>query len=237
MGIEGTVSEIPNHYFSEMCSVCVHVHRTATIVLVAVVLLAGCSGLDSTDTAGPETSPETDIDTVSDTPQPTTTTESTTTTEPTATKPTTAKSKTMEPATTARSNTGFTPPKPPTSPEEKFEDRIASVEFIHKEAAASGNGHTNFDVLVRANTTMGDVDPKPDVDGEPYFYVTINGKGVSRDSVTYENNGTFGLEIPPNALEQFDSGTLTVKVLLLDVDHKHDDMYDEWSGTIRYSPS
>jgi hypothetical protein len=90
---------------------------------------------------------------------------------------------------------------------------------------------------VNANTLFQNVDPTPSEDGEPYFYVEINGESVARDEVNLRQDGSFTIEIHPGALEQFDSGTLDVRVSLLDVDHKHDDRYDTWTGTIEYVAS
>ncbi len=131
----------------------------------------------------------------------------------------------------------FERPTPPNSPESKPQSRIHSVRFSNQEQSPNGSGYADFDLFVRANTTMRNVDPEPDVDGEPYFYVTVEGAGVSRASVPYRDNGTFGLEVPASALSQYSAGPLSVSVGLYDVDHAHDDRYDSWNGTIEYTPA
>jgi hypothetical protein len=126
----------------------------------------------------------------------------------------------------------------PTSPRTPFQNkishRISSVRFVDKEKAAGG-GYTDFDIEVTADTQMTNVDPESD--GEPYFMVKINGKWITRKDVRWnqKRNGTYTLEVLPDALDQFDSGTLKVQVMLLEEDKAYDDKYDIWSGTIRYS--
>ncbi|WP_330630139.1 hypothetical protein [Halocatena halophila] len=141
------------------------------------------------------------------------------------------------PLTPATNTSEFERPTPPKSPESKPQSRIHSVRFSHREPSPNGSGYADFDLFVRANTTMRNVDPEPDVDGEPYFYVTVEGNGVSRASVPYRDNGTFGLEVPVRALTPHSAGTLSVSVGLYDVDHAHDDHYDSWNGTIEYTPA
>lgn len=131
----------------------------------------------------------------------------------------------------------WTKPETPRDPENKPEDRISGAEFTNQEEASDGNGYTDFDIQVNANTSMEGVDPTPDVDGEPYFTVEVNDKLVTREDAYFRQDGTFTLNVHPDALEQFDSGTLSVRVRLYDVDHDFDDRYDEWTGTIEYSSS
>lgn len=129
------------------------------------------------------------------------------------------------------------PPRPNKPTEQKHEDRITTVQFINKVQAENGTGHTNFDVLVIADTRFKNVDPSGDVSGEPYFFVEIEDKPVARASVTFEKNGSFAIKIPSAALEQFDSQTLDVRVSLLDEDSHSDDLYDTTVVTIEYSVS
>ncbi|KZN23833.1 hypothetical protein A4G99_13380 [Haladaptatus sp. R4] len=113
---------------------------------------------------------------------------------------------------------------------------MKSVKLVDKVKAKSGNGYSNFNVEVVANTSMKNVDPEPLVDGDPYFLVQINGKNVGRTGVRFQHDeGTYPVEIDEGAFEQFDDGTLHVTVYLLDKDHEHDDVYAKWTGTIQYS--
>jgi hypothetical protein len=131
----------------------------------------------------------------------------------------------------------WTKPATPKNPEDKLEDRISNVKFVNKEKASNGNGYTDFDIQVSANTMFSNVDPTPSEDGEPYIVVYLNNQIVARDEVRLRKEGTFTITIKPGALEQFDSGTLNVRVSLYDDDHKHDDRYDTWTGTIEYTAS
>lgn len=131
----------------------------------------------------------------------------------------------------------WTKPATPRDPEDKPEDRISGGEFTNKEKASNGNGYSDFDVRVNANTSMEGVDPTPDVAGDPYFIVEINDKLVTRQDAYFRVDGTFILNVHPDALDQFDAGTLSVRVTLYDEDHDFDDRYDEWTGTIEYSGS
>ncbi len=170
----------------------------------------------------------------SETPSPTPTTTEATTTATTSPEPTQVV-KTAPGASTPGQPETWTKPETPRDPENKHEDRISGAEFINKENASDGSGYTDFDVRVNANTSMENVDPTPDVDGEPYFTVEINDKLVTRQDAYFREDGTFTLNVHPDALDQFDAGTLSVRVTLYDVDHEFDDRYDEWTGTIEYS--
>lgn len=216
-----------------------NINRLTAVALIAAVALAGCSGM------GPMGG--------SSTPSPTEATQTTTSQATTTTNTTTTQSTPEQTATATPTSTPYvaTPPteptpvptetwtKPPTpkSPEDKGEDRISSVKFINKKEAPSGSGYTDFDVQVSANTMMQDIDPTPSKDGEPYFYVEINGEPIAREEVSFRTSGVFTIKIHPGALKQFDSGTLEVSVTLYDDDHKYHDEYGTWTGTIEYSAS
>lgn len=188
---------------------------------------------DTTPTSTPTPTATTTSDSTPTSESPTTTSDSI----PTSESPTTTSDSTPDSTETTTAAT-WSKPSPPTRPtEEKLEDRITSVKFINKATAESGAGYSNFDVQVNADTVMKNVDPEGDVQGEPYFIVEVNDKLVARASVTFEKNGSFAIEIPSAALQQFDSGTLDVRVSLLDEDSHSDDLYDTWSGTIEYSSS
>lgn len=114
--------------------------------------------------------------------------------------------------------------------------RLKKVTLVDKVKAKNGNGYSNFNVEVVANTSLPNVDPEPLVDGDPYFLVQINGKNVGRTGVRFQHDeGTYSVEIEEGAFEQFNDGTLTVTVYMLDEDHQHDDIYGKWTGTVKYS--
>lgn len=163
---------------------------------------------------------------------------------PTATPESTATSET----TTDSDSTGdsdsspaesWTQPEPPHQPtEDKLDGRIDGVDIINKQQASSGSGYTDFDLRVGANTWLEDVDPDPEPDGNPYFAVEINGTLVARtDVVPFREQGSFEIPVEQGALEQFDPGTLEIRILLLDIDKQTDDLYGEWTGTIEYQPA
>ena len=113
---------------------------------------------------------------------------------------------------------------------------MKSVTLVDKVKAKSGNGYSNFNVEVTANTSLPNVDPEPLVDGDPYFLVQINGKNVGRTNVRFQHDpGTYTVEIEKGAFDQFDDGTLDITVYLLDTDKQSDDIYGKWTGTIQYS--
>ncbi|MBZ6495577.1 hypothetical protein [Natrinema longum] len=137
----------------------------------------------------------------------------------------------------------WSPPEEPNRPiEDEREDRIESVEFVDKEPAASGDGYSNFNLEVVANTSMEDVDPPEhgDVEGEPYFFVKINEdeqKLIERtDEVRMEENGTFHIDVRPAGIEEFGAGSLAVEVFLMDEDKDWDDIYDSVGRDIQYNP-
>lgn len=208
-------------------------NRVLALVLVIAVLLAGCSSIDtltgsSTPTdAGPSTSASPGTDTA------TKTKTQTQTQTPTATS--TPVVKTPPPTATARPTGTWTEPATPKNPEKKGKNLLKKVKLVDKEKVSNGNGYTDFDVQVNANTLMEDIDPTPSEDGEPYIVVEINDKIVARDDVRLRKDGSFTIDVRPGALEQFDSGTLDVTVTLYDEDHKHHDIYGTWTGTIKYT--
>ncbi|WP_247002656.1 hypothetical protein [Halosolutus gelatinilyticus] len=137
------------------------------------------------------------------------------------------------------------PPEEPNRPlEDKREDRIESVEFVDKEPAADGEGYSNFNLEVVANTSMKNVDPPEhgNVIGEPYFFVKINeGPGnrkiIERTGhVRMAENGTFHIDVRPAGIEEFGDGPLTVEVFLMDEDKDWDDIYDSVGTKIHFNP-
>ena len=135
------------------------------------------------------------------------------------------------------------PPEEPNRPlEDEREDRIESVEFVDTEPAADGEGYSNFNLEVVANTSMERVDPPEhgDVVGEPYFFVKINEdeqKIVERTGhVRMEENGTFHIDVRPAGIEEFGEGPLTVEVFLMDEDKDWDDIYDAVGTEIYFNP-
>jgi hypothetical protein len=199
-------------------------YRSTVLVLALAIMLAGCNGIGGSDAT---TTMET---TTSASPS----TSSTSTTATTTSATTTTTATTTAGTTTAQS---WSPPKAPNAPIDNKREpgRIKKVTFTNKVEVKSGNGYSDFDVEVVANTSMPGVDPEPLVDGDPYFLVRINGERVARAGVRFQHDeGTHGIEMEKAALRQFNSGTLNVEVLLLDRDKQTDDMYGKWTGTIQY---
>lgn len=195
-------------------------HHTALVLALGILLLiSGCSSIDSLTGGGSGDA------TPTETPATTTHSPSPTYTQIVKTAP--------GPETEAPPET-WTKPVTPRDPEDKRQNRITNAKFINKKSASNG-GYTDFDIEVRANTSLEDVDPTPDIDGEPYFVVEINGKLIAREDAYMRQDDTFTLNIHPDGLKQFDPGTLSVRVTLYDEDHKHDDRYDVWTGTIEYA--
>jgi hypothetical protein len=214
----------------------VNVNRVTALALVVAIALAGCSSL------GPMAGNPSPTETTQTTTEPAATTSETTTTQtstatPTATPTSTPFVATPRPEATPVPTETWTKPKTPKSPEDKGQDRINNVEFVNKEESSSGSGYTDFDIQVSADTYFSNIDPTPSVDGEPYFYVEINGEPIAREEVNLRRDGSFTINIHPGALKQFDSGTLEVSVILYDDDHKYDDNYGSWTGTIQYTAS
>ncbi|QRV13633.1 hypothetical protein JMJ58_11760 [Haloterrigena salifodinae] len=137
------------------------------------------------------------------------------------------------------------PPEEPNRPlENKREDRIEDVSVVDTESAEDGDGYSNFNLEVVANTTMENVDPPEhgDVIGEPYFFVKINEgpdnqKIVERTGeVRMEEDGTFHIDVRPAGIEEFGEGSLTVEVFLMDEDKDWDDIYDAVSTEVEFDP-
>ena len=215
--------------------------RNAAVIAVALlVALSGCSALGGTQAGEPTN--ETDTKSV---------------TEPDANGSDDADntSSDVEPNETEEdadtdggddtADTEWYPPEEPNRPlEDKRTDRITSVEFVDKEPAENGDGYSNFNLEVVANTSMEDVDPAEhgDLEGEPYFFVKVNeGEGSRKiiertDEVRMEENGTFHIDVRPAGIEEFGAGSLTVEVFLMDEDKDWDDIYASVGTEIQYIP-
>lgn len=195
--------------------------RVSTLFVVVFVLLAGCAG-----GAGPG-------DTSTTGEQPTDGTTATATATATATP-------TPEPTATAEWSSP-TPPNSPTQVAEKQVERgrIESVAFTNTTAGADGEGYANFNLRVRANTTMDNVDPEHGtVDGEPYFVVLIEDRLVERTKLLLEQeDGEYDIQVRGGALTNFEPGTLEVTVLLMDEDTQRDDVFGRWTGEVEYNPN
>jgi len=214
--------------------------RNAAVVAVALlVALSGCSALGGTQAGEPTN--ETDTKSVT---EPATNgsddADATSTVEPNETEDDTSTDSSDD-----TSDAAWYPPEEPNRPlEDNREDRIESVTFVDKEPAASGDGYSNFNLEVVANTSMENVDPPEhgDVEGEPYFFVKINeGEGNRKiiertDEVRMDENGTFHIDVRPAGIEEFGAGSLTVEVFLMDEDKEWDDIYDSVGTDIRYTP-
>jgi hypothetical protein len=195
-------------------------NRHVLVFLVgALVLVAGCTG-----GTGPGATASTTVEQTEATTAATTVETATTTPEPTATAE-------------------WSSPTPPNSPTETADDqlergRIESVEFTNTVEGADGEGYANFDLRVRANTTMENVDPEHGtVDGEPYFVVLVNDKLLERTKLVLEQeNGEYNITVRGGGLTTFDPGTLEVTVLLMDEDTQNDDVFGKWTGEIEYNP-
>ncbi|WP_433631934.1 hypothetical protein [Halomicrococcus sp. NG-SE-24] len=199
-----------------------------TVAVVVTLLLAGCSGLDSSG----NTSTTAATTTTTQTTEPTTTTTSTSTTSTSTTE-------------------SWSKPAAPNKPlqnkmDEEDRDRMKSVQT---ESRAGGG----FDLTVTADTRMEDVDPADHgtVVGEPYFLVYaggsldnksrfsyVNGTLAERSSeVTQKENGEYTLEVDSEALEKanVEEGKVEVLVLLMDKDSDWDDIYGVRKVTVEYS--
>lgn len=203
------------------------------VLLVSVlVVLAGCAsggtGTSSPTDGGPDASPTTA--TTDATP-----TESTGTT---ASQTSTAGAETPTDASTpVPTDASWTPPDIGERTQVKTEnasDRFMKVSISNK--VASGNGYSDFDVTVFADTRMPGVDPDGGP-GEPFFIVKINGELVARtDEVAQEEQAVVDIPIPKAALQQFDAGTLDVRVTLMDSDKQFADKYKTLTTTVEYRP-
>lgn len=189
-------------------------------ILESINATAPGSNSDSSADSKPQATPKPPAS------EPTETTQSTVTTQPTD-------------DSEATPGESWSPPEQPNKPtEDKLDDRINDVDIINKEEATSGSGYSNFDLQVGANTWMTDVDPEPEVDGDPYFAVEINGTLITRtELVPFRKQGSFKIPIKQGGLQQFSAGTLEIRILLLDIDKQRDDLYGEWTGTIEFQPA
>lgn len=145
-------------------------------------------------------------------------------------------------------NAEWSPPRKPNGPIERKDDgqdRIKNVKFVDKEPAVNGEGYSNFNVQVTANTSMENVDPPNhgDVVGEPYFFIKINeGKNQRKiiertGEVSMKENGTFHIDVRPAGIEEFgERQKLTVEVYLMDKDSEWDDVYGAEGQNIHFNP-
>ncbi|RZV11669.1 hypothetical protein BDK88_0550 [Natrinema hispanicum] len=214
--------------------------RNAAVVAVALlVALSGCSALGGTPAGEPAN--ETDTKSVT---EPATDgsadANTTSTAEPNGTEDDTSTDRSDD-----TTDAAWYPPEEPNRPlEDKREDRIESVTFVDKVPAESGDGYSNFNLEVVANTSMEDVDPAEhgDLEGEPYFFVKINEGEDNRkiiertDEVRMDENGTFHIDVRPAGIEEFGAGPLTVEVFLMDEDKDWDDIYASVGTEIQYTP-
>jgi len=215
--------------------------RNAAVVAVALlVALSGCSALGGTQAGEPKNETDTESVTESDANGSDDSDNPSSDIEPTNTEEDTSADGGDDTADAA-----WYPPEEPNRPlEDKREDRIESVTFVDKVPAESGDGYSNFNLEVVANTSMENVDPPEygDVEGEPYFFVKINeGEGDRKiiertDEVRMEENGTFHIDVRPAGIEEFGAGSLTVEVFLMDEDKDWDDIYDAVGTEIQYNP-
>ena len=218
--------------------------RLLPAALVAVVLLAGCTGYGQLGgVLGGET--PTPTATASATPSPSPT--ETPTASPTAT-PTDAETSSTPDTPTATAT--WSEPRPPNKPKQgKYDSenplmdedgvtRIYSAAVVNMEDASSGDGYTNFDIEVSADTRMENVDPSDhgDVEGEPYFLLYANDELIYRSGIVVQENGTFTLEVHPGSLDQFEAGTLDLTLFLMDRDSEYDDEYAIWTADVEYAP-
>lgn len=197
-------------------------HLLAILVVVVVVLSAGCasviSGGDSppsTDTPDPKTTPTNDSEQ--------------------------SDASTPEANQTSTTYSEWSQPKPPNRHlENKIESgRIPDVQFVNTEPGPNGEGYADFDLEVTADTRMENVDPPEhgDVEGEPYFIVYVDEKRFARmDALPMRENGMFTIQMNKRGLEQFEPGQLDIKVRLFDEDSQWDDIYGVWTGTVEYNP-
>ncbi|WP_425499745.1 hypothetical protein [Natrinema caseinilyticum] len=128
--------------------------------------------------------------------------------------------------------------------EENLPERIETVRFVDKVPAEDGEGYSNFNLEVVANTSMENIDPPSHgtVRGEPYFFVKINQgqdnrKIIERTAqVPMKEDGTFHIDVRPAGIEEFGQTTLNVEVFLMDKDKDWDDVFDATTQTIEFNP-
>ena len=108
------------------------------------------------------------------------------------------------------------------------------VSFVNQ--TSSGDGVSNFNLLVLADTRLSETDPEDENPGEPFFVVKANNETIAEtDRVDQVAEGEFPIEIKSQTLDQFDDGRLNVTVLLMDEDLAFDDEISRWSGEIVFA--
>ncbi|MFA9417216.1 hypothetical protein [Natrinema sp. HArc-T2] len=211
--------------------------RNAAVIAVALlVALSGCSALGGTQAGEPTNETDTKSVTESNANGSDDSDNTSSDVEPT-------EEDTSTDGGDATATAAWSPPEEPNRPmEDNREDRIKSVTFVDKVPAESGEGYSNFNLEVVANTSMENVDPPEhgDVEGEPYFFVKINEdeqKIIERtEEVRMTENGTFTIDVRPAGIEEFGAGSLTVEVFLMDEDKDWDDIYASVGTEIQYTP-
>ncbi len=198
----------------------------ATVALAALLALAGClGGVGGQSQTGPSTTA---------TPTPPQTSASA---DGGAGTPANAPSD----GTPTQTYTAPTGPNRPTETSDENRNRIVNAKFVNKVESSDGNGYSHFDIRMLANTSMQNVDPPNvdgDVEGEPYAIVLVNGKLVERtDYLEMRDRGRYTIDVRMAGFEHnnVQPGKLRVKVLLMDQDKAHGDVFGTWSGTIRYA--
>ena len=197
---------------------------TTTLAFSLLVVLAGCLGAVGGGETGAST---TQTPTPPDTPT-----------------PTDGEAATPTPGSSGTPTQTYVAPKPPATPTKMANEkgnRIIAAKFVNKVKSSSGNGYSHFDIRMLANTSMERIDPPNvdgDVEGEPYAIVLINGKLVERTSyLEMRDRGRYTIDVRMAGFAHNDigPGKLNVRVLLMDQDSAHGDVYGTWSGTIRYA--
>ena len=202
---------------------------SATVALSVLLVLAGCLG--GVGGVGGEMGPST-----------------TATPTPPQTQPSAGGGDASTPTATPDSGTPtqtYVAAKPPNRPTQTATrkaagNRIINAKFVNTEKSSDGSGYSHFDIRMLANTSMEGIDPPAhgDAEGEPYAIVLINGKLVERTSyLEMRDRGRYTIDVRMAGFEHNDikPGKLNVKVLLMDQDSAHGDVYGSWSGTIQYA--
>ena len=200
---------------------------TTTLAFSLLVVLGGCLG--AVGGGGGTGASTTQTPTPPDTPTPANGAAGTTTSVPSGTPTQTyvAPTEPNRPTQTATRNASG--------------NRILAAKFVNKVKSSDGKGYSHFDIRMLANTSMEQIDPpqvEGDVEGEPYAIVLINGKLVERTSyLEMRDRGRYTIDVRMAGFAHNDikPGKLNVRVLLMDQDHAHDDVYGTWSDTIRYT--
>jgi len=217
-------------------------HTLATVALVVVVVLTGCSGPgqsvgdSSTGTDPPPVASGTPPATPTDAP-----TDAETATTTGAASPTSTATPTPSPTATPEP---WTKPQTPNQPVDDKTDaragsRIKNVTLVNTVSAENGSGYSNFDILVHANTSMENIDPPEygTVEGEPYFLVYVDDQLLERsERVIQAENEEFTLDVRATGLDRFEAGEHRLTVKLMDVDSQYDDVYGVENKTVRLAP-